>query len=142
MAIPPYEMAFDVEAADIDERGHVNNTVYVRWVNDVAVAHWTHGATAAQRAALAWVMLRHEIDYHDAALPGDRVRARTWVGAALGIKFERFVELTRERDGRLLARSRTLWCPVDAATGRPRRVPDDVRERFSAGAATDRPVHP
>jgi acyl-CoA thioester hydrolase len=133
MTIPPFEMTFDVVAGDIDGRGHVNNVVYVRWVNDAAIAHWTRGATEAQRAELAWVLMRHEIDYKDAALPGDRVVARTWVGAAEGLSFERHVELLRERDRKLLARSRTFWCPVDARTGRPRRVPAEVREAFSAG---------
>ena len=131
MAIPPFEMTFDVLPADIDERGHVNNVVYVRWVNDVAIAHWTLGATEEQRTALAWVLMRHEIDYKDAALPGERVIARTWVGAAEGLSFERHVELLREKDRKLLARSRTLWCPVDATTGRPKRVPAEVREAFS-----------
>ncbi|HET7024610.1 MAG TPA: thioesterase family protein [Gemmatimonadales bacterium] len=131
MAIPPFETIFEVTPADIDERGHVNNVVYVRWVNDVAIMHWRSGATADQQADLAWVMMRHEIDYCDAALPGDRVRARTWVGHAEGLKFERFVELARVGDGKVLAESKTLWCPVDCRTGRPKRVPAGVRARFS-----------
>ena len=133
MTIAPFETTFEVTPADIDERDHVNNVVYVRWVNDVATMHWRAGATPAQQAELAWVLLRHEINYKDAALPGDRIRARTWVGHAEGLKFERFVELTREADGKVLAHSRTTWIPVDARTGRPRRVPAEVRERFSVG---------
>ena len=131
MTIPPFEMTFDVRPEDIDERGHVNNVVYVRWVNDAAMEHWTRESTPEQRATLAWVLMRHEIDYKDAALPGEQVIARTWVGAAEGISFERHVELLRGVDRKLLARSRTLWCPVDAVTGRPKRVPADVRAAFS-----------
>lgn len=133
MTIPPFETTFEVMPADIDERDHVNNVVYVRWVNDVAIMHWRSGATIDQQADLAWVLMRHEIDYLDAALPGDRVRARTWVGHAEGLRFERFVELTRVEDGKVLAHSKTIWCPVDGRTGRPKRVPAAVRERFSEG---------
>ena len=133
MTIPPFETTFEVMPADIDERDHVNNVVYVRWVNDVAIMHWRSGATIDQQADLAWVLMRYDIDELDAAHPGDRVRACTWVGHAEGLKFERFVELTRVADGKVLAHSKTIWCPVDGRTGRPKRVPAAVRERFSEG---------
>ncbi|MFI5235705.1 MAG: acyl-CoA thioesterase [Gemmatimonadales bacterium] len=129
--VPPYELTFTVTSTDIDERDHVNNVVYVQWVNDAAIAHWRSAATAEQQAEVAWVLIHHEIDYKISAVLGDRITARTWVGAAEGISFERFVELIRTSDGKLLAHSRTLWCPVDAGTGRPRRVPPAIRERFS-----------
>ena len=129
-----FERTFEVQPADIDERGHVNNTVYVRWVQDVAASHWEAGASRTQRAALAWVLLRHEIDYKHPALPGDQVLARTWVGEASGATFERHVELLRAADRRLLARSRTVWCPVDAQSGRPRRVTAEVQACFSRPA--------
>ncbi len=125
-----FERIFEVGPGDIDDRGHVNNTVYVRWVQDVASAHWENAASPTQRTALAWVLLRHEIDYKHPALPGDRVLARTWVGEASGATFERHVELLRAADQRLLARSRTVWCPVDARSGRPRRVTAELQACF------------
>ncbi len=126
-----YELALRVEPSDIDVLGHVNNVVYVRWVQDVAIAHWRTLATPQQQAALIWVVVRHEIDYKSPALPGDQLVARTWVGVASHRTFERHTEILRPADGRLLARARTLWCPLDPVTFRPMVVGDDVRERFS-----------
>lgn len=128
-------MEISVSDADLDERRHVNNVVYVRWVQDVAAAHWEALASADVRARLAWVALRHEIDYLLPAMLGDAIVLRTWVGVAEGLAFERFTEATRPRDGRVLARARTLWCPVDPATGRPRRVEPSVRALVSAPAS-------
>lgn len=120
-----------VEPSDIDANGHVNNVVYVRWVQDAATAHWNARTSDAEKASVAWVVLRHEIDYLRAALPGDVVEAVTWVGPASRHAYERNTELRREGDGEPLARARTLWCPLDPASGRPRRLDDSLRERFS-----------
>ena len=127
-----HELPLVAGTADIDELGHVNNIVYLRWVQEAAVAHWRALAPADAQAAVAWVVLRHEIDYSRAAVLGDELLARTWVGTAEGLSFERHTEIVRRRDARVLARARTLWCPVDIATGRPRRVADAVRQLFSS----------
>jgi acyl-CoA thioester hydrolase len=111
---------------------HVNNIVYVRWVQEVALAHWFAVAPAEAQSSMTWVVLRHEIDYLRPARPGDTIRARTWIGEAQAIRYLRHTTIVRD-DGTLLARARTLWCPVDLATGRPRRVPPEVRAAFSTG---------
>ena len=126
-----YEQTVRVEPADLDEQDHVNNVVYVRWVQDAATAHWVALSTPEQRAEVAWVLLRHEIDYAHPARLGDDVVVRTAVGHLEGLTFERVTEVRRAADGRVLARSRTLWCPVDPRTGRPRRVSDALRTAFS-----------
>jgi acyl-CoA thioester hydrolase len=131
-AAEPFEIPIRVEPADIDEIGHVNNVTYLRWVQDAAVAHWRALASAADQAALVWVVVRHEIDYARPAYLGDEIIARTWVGAAGRIRFERHTELLRAADRRLLAKARTLWCPIDAQTGKPASVSVEVRARFSA----------
>jgi acyl-CoA thioester hydrolase len=126
-----FEMAIAVEPADIDGLGHVNNVVYLRWVQDVAVAHWRTVASRHNQEKLRWIVVRHEIDYKQAARLGDAILARTWVGAATRIKFERHTELLRASDGCLLAKARTVWCPIDAATGKLASVSADVRAAFS-----------
>ena len=132
----PYELPIHVEPADIDELGHVNNVTYLRWVQDAAVAHWTALAPAAEQARLFWVVLRHEIDYLQAAHLEDRIVARTWVGTASRLRFERHTEIRRVQDGATLARARTVWCPIDAATRKPTPVSADVRARFSVPATS------
>lgn len=137
-ASTPFELRRRVERDDLDEMQHVNNVVYVRWMQDVAVAHWRALAPVAVRDALAWVARRHEIDYLQPALLGDEVVLRTWVGAAEGLTFERFIELHRPRDGRCLLRSRSLWVPVNPQTGRPTRVSAEVRGLVSTADRADR----
>jgi len=129
---PVFELPIVVGEQDLDERAHVNNVVYLRWVQDVATAHWVALSTEAMRAAIAWVALRHEIDYLAPGALGDRLVLRTWVGPADGLAFERHTEVVRPADARVLARARTLWCPVDARTGRPRRVEAAVRALVSS----------
>src|SRR5271157_948200 len=135
--LSPFELALAVEPADIDQLGHVNNVIYLRWVQEAAVAHWTAAAPAADQAKLLWVVVRHEIDYKQAAFLGDRIIARTWVGTASRIRFERFTELLRARDRSLLAKARTLWCPIDTRTGRPASVSPEVRACFSVQTSPD-----
>ena len=124
-------MTVSVLPGDIDEQNHVNNTVYLRWVQDVAVAHWQAIASPDAQAAIGWVVLRHEIDYKTPATLDDEIVLRTWVGKATRLTFERFTEIRRKSNRQLFSQARTLWCPIDVQTGRPTRVSAEVRERFS-----------
>ena len=126
-----FEMRIEVRPEDIDQMGHVNNVVYLRWVQEAATAHWTSTASMDDQGKLLWVVLRHEIDYLRAARLGDAIVARTWVGPASRIKFERHVELLRASDGVALARARSVWCPIDSQTRKPVAVSAEVRARFS-----------
>jgi acyl-CoA thioester hydrolase len=131
---PRFELAHRVEAAELDERAHVNNVVYLQWVQAAAAAHWTDLAPPGALTQVAWVALRHEIDYLSPAVLGDEIVIRTWVGVANGLSFERFTEIRRRDDDHPLARARTLWCPVAARTGKPQRVSAEVRARCSVPA--------
>jgi acyl-CoA thioester hydrolase len=127
----PFELRIAVERDDIDQLGHVNNVVYLRWVQDAAVAHWRTTAPALEQDRLHWVVTRHEIDYRRPALAGDEIVARTWVGTASRRAFDRHTELCRASDGKVLARARTVWCPIDTVSGKPTDVSAEVRARFS-----------
>jgi acyl-CoA thioester hydrolase len=131
MSCAPFEMTVSVLPSDIDEQNHVNNTVYLRWVQDVATAHWQAVASPEAQENIGWVVLRHEIDYKIPAALGDKIVLRTWVGKASRLTFERFTEIRRNTDGQILSKARTLWCPINAQTARPMRVPAEVRAQFS-----------
>jgi acyl-CoA thioester hydrolase len=131
MSSAPFEMTVSVLPDDIDEQNHVNNTVYLRWVQEVATAHWRAIASLEAQETIGWVVLRHEIDYKASAAFGDQITLRTWVGKATRLTFERFTEIRRNSEGQLLSKARTLWCPINTQTGRPARVPAEVRAQFS-----------
>jgi acyl-CoA thioester hydrolase len=126
-----FELTIRVAAADVDQLGHVNNTVYLRWVQDVAIAHWQVLATPSLQAEIVWMVLRHEIDYKQPAWPDDELVLRTWVGEADGLRFDRHTQVLRAVPRVLLAQARTVWCPIDVRTGRPKRLPPAVRQLVS-----------
>jgi len=127
----PFEIAIEIEPSDIDQLGHVNNVVYLRWVQDAAVAHWVAVATAKEREHLAWVVVKHEIEYKRPTFENDGIIARTWVGGVSRRAFERHSELLRRSDRKLLAKALTLWCPIDPETKKPVDVARDVLDRWS-----------
>jgi acyl-CoA thioester hydrolase len=132
MTKPVFETSFLAGSEHIDELGHVNNAVWVQWIQAVAVAHWEQVAPQTHKDAYYWVVVRHEIDYVRAAHEGDVVKARTWVAdEPRGARFDRFVEFDGP-DGKLCVRARTQWAIVDKALGRPIRVPGDVVAPFVA----------
>lgn len=130
MTRPVFELTMTAGPEHIDELGHVNNAVWVQWIQQVAVAHWHMVAGREHKNAYYWVVVRHEIDYLRSAEEGDRVIARTWVGdAPQGARFDRFVEFTGP-DGKTCVRAKTEWAIIDKALGRPIRVPPEVIAPF------------
>ena len=116
---------------DIDELGHVNNAVWVRWIQDVAIAHWAAVAAADHVDAYVWVVVRHEIDYLGNVRAGDPVMARTWVAdPPRGARFDRLMEFTH--NDKVVVRARTTWAIIDKATRRILRVPEAVAAPFLA----------
>jgi acyl-CoA thioester hydrolase len=134
VSVPIFALTFDVQASDIDPLGHVNNIAYVRWVQDVAVAH--SAAVGMDFAAYGrlggiFVVRRHEIDYLRPVLRGDRILARTWISGVMAAKCFRSTELVRESGTVTVARAVTTWGFVDTQTGRPTRIPIALREAFA-----------
>lgn len=126
-----FRRSFEPTPADIDENGHVNNVVYLRWAQDMGTAHWRSLAPADAQATWAWIALRHEVDYRRALLPGETAQARTWVSdQAEGPRFDRFIRIDGP-DGQMCAQVRTTWVLIEQATGRPRRVPAWMVEMFT-----------
>lgn len=115
---------------DIDDMNHVNNVVYLRWVQEAASAHWNTVAPQSIKDAYVWVVLRHEIDYKNAARLGDPVQAETWVSSREGVRSVRHVRLTHADTGAVFAEAVTTWCLLDAATKKPRRIESDIASIF------------
>ena len=122
---------FDVSDADIDVNGHVNNVVYVQWMQDVAVKHAdAFHVSATGDGAGTRVARSHQIQYLKPAFVGERVRARTWIGEVSRVRARRRYQFVRIPDGAVLAKGETDWVYVSAETGRPRAIPDEIRAAF------------
>jgi acyl-CoA thioester hydrolase len=125
-----FERQITATTEDIDELGHVNNAAWVRWIQDLATAHWYAAARPEHRDAYIWVVTRHEIDYLRGVGPGETVTGRTWVpDPPRGARFDRHMEFTGA-DGKARVRAKTTWAMIDRATGRPLRVPAEVAAPF------------
>lgn len=120
-----FKLPITVQDADIDVMGHVNNVVYVRWAQDVAVAHWHAIASSELQRKYLWVVLRHEIDYKHPAFITDGLVGETWVGQHHGARFERFVKISNT-SGKIFAEVKTMWCMLDGNSLRPTRIPEEV----------------
>ena len=123
-----FSHSFRVSAEDIDEQRHVNNVAYVKWIQDVAVAHWFSVATEETREKYTWIVLRHEIDYKKQAFENEQVIVKTWVGEPTRISWERFTEITRGET--LLVKARSVWCLIDRETSKPTRISSELKELF------------
>lgn len=114
----------------IDVLGHVNNAVWVQWMEAMAVAHWEAGATAEQQATWLWVVSRHVIDYRGNIAAGETVTAQTWVeGEPRSARFDRRVEFSNAA-GKVIVSALTTWVLIARDTGRVARIPPDLAARF------------
>ncbi len=125
-----YSYNFTVAADDIDELQHVNNVVYVKWIQDAAVRHWNIIAPEEIKKKNVWVVMRHEIDYKRPGKLHDELLITTRVLTAGGVSSVRQVQIFRKKDMQLLVESKTNWCMLDAVTFRPARIPDEIKEIF------------
>ena len=130
--MPRFTRTITATPADIDELGHVNNAVWVKWIQDIAVAHWDAVASEADRAAYVWVVTRHEIDYRGNVAAGETVTGETWVpDPPKGARFDRHVRFTGA-DGKVKVEAVTTWALLDRATGRLLRVRPEIAAPFMA----------
>ncbi|TCM16997.1 acyl-CoA thioester hydrolase [Novosphingobium sp. PhB165] len=128
-----FSTTFTARAHDIDVMGHVNNAVWVQWMEAIAVAHWEADATPEQVERYVWVVTRHEIDYRGNIAEGETVTAETFIPEGpTGARFDRRVEF-RNGAGKVIVAAKTTWAMIDRQTGRIMRVPPEVAVRFSAG---------
>ncbi len=135
MSAPEFTQSIVAAEQEIDEYGHVSNIAYVRWIQEVAKGHshalgWDYPAYV--RLGAVFVVRRHEVDYLAPAYAGDAVTLTTWIESWSAATCVRRTRITRASDGRELARAATTWALVSATTGRPTRIPPELRDAFGA----------
>jgi acyl-CoA thioester hydrolase len=125
-----FSLAITAALDDIDEMGHVNNAIWVRWIQDVATAHWVADAPQEYQDAYFWVVIRHEVDYRGNVRAGETVTAETWIEEPpKGARFDRHVRFVGP-DGKVKVQAKTTWALGERATGRVARVPPELAAYF------------
>lgn len=125
-----FTLSFTAAPEHIDELGHVNNTVWVQWVQDIARAHWHAVARPEDQAQFIWVTIRHEVDFRGNIGAGESVTGATWIdGAGKGAKSDRRVDFSNET-GKVIVSARTTWALLDRETRHLVRVRPEVIAPF------------
>jgi len=120
-----------VKEHELDSLQHVNNVVYVQWIQDVSIKHWNDLSKNSPDLNFVWVVTRHEIDYRGQAVLGDDITFKTWVGETKGVTSVRHVEIYKGTV--LLVNAITTWCMLHAKTLKPARITESVLKVLEAG---------
>jgi len=128
-----YTKTILIPQSAIDENGHVNNVAYVQWMQDIAVEHYTSiGGVEAQGSDATWVVREHRIEYLLPAFADEEIEIRTWIENIRRVRSLRKYEFARKVDGKILVKGETDWVFMDAKTGSPQAVPEQVTKIFTA----------
>lgn len=119
-----FQHSLKVEKNHIDTLNHVNNVVYLQWVNDISEKHWSLLSNDRINSKYFWICIRHEIDYLNQAFLDDKVDIYTWIGESKGVKSIRNVHIYKNET--LLVKVQSTWCLMDAKTSRPTRINEDI----------------
>jgi acyl-CoA thioester hydrolase len=131
MSSKMYVHPITIVESDIDGQGHVNNIIYLKWVQEAAIAHWTSVADINMQEANFWVVVRHEIDYLKSAYLNSKLVAKTWVTEPKGAKSERYVTITDAETETVYANIKTTFYLLDAKCKKPKRIDAEIVKVFS-----------
>jgi len=122
--------AFTVPSSAIDEYGHVNNVMYVQWMQDAAIRHVRSITEFKDAENRGWFAREHRIEYLLPAFEGEQIEVRTWVAEVRRVRILRKYEFRRRPDDALIARGSTQWIYVELSSGRPLPIPAEVLNLF------------
>ena len=126
MSAKPFSIPIRIVPEDIDFMGHVNNSRYLNWVQDVVLAHWQKLAPAEEVASKAWVALKHEMTFRRPAFLNDEVIAETVLEKIAGARS--FYNTVIKRGEDVIVEVQSMWCCLDSETLRPARIDREVAE--------------
>ena len=126
-----YKKTILVAPQHLDELNHVNNVIYVQWMQDIAAEHWNTFASEQLRQNILWMIKRHEIDYYNQAILNDALQMETWTGEYTNVTWKRHYEIIRPSDNKKIISATSVWIPLDRTTQRPHRIDYDMIMMFA-----------
>jgi acyl-CoA thioester hydrolase len=125
-----FENTMVVLPEHLDDLNHVNNVMYVQFMQDIAMQHWYSISPPSLNEEIIWVVRRHEIDYHASAVLNDTLLLKTHTGDATTVTWDRHYEIIRVSDNKRIIKAKSCWVMLDKKTGRPRRIDDAIKAVF------------
>lgn len=125
-----FSINIQVQQPHLDAVNHVNNVVYIQWMQDIASMHWHTITTPELKNKFVWMIRRHEVDYHNQAFLNDNLLITTWTGEYTNVTWKRHYEITRPADSKKIISAVSLWIPVDVETQKPQRVDEAMVKLF------------
>jgi len=125
-----FEYHFTVPKSAIDDMGHVNNVVYLQWVQDIAKKHWQSKTNKTIQNRYVWVVLNHFIEYHHPTFENEKITIQTWIDNYRGVKSERHTKIINTTSQKVLVSAKTSWCLLYKETLRPARITDEISTLF------------
>lgn len=123
-----YTYRLQVQEADLDELLHVNNIIYLRYLQEAAIAHWYAIAPKAIQENTRWVVKSHQINYHKSAHMDDQLTISTWIEHFTAVTSLRKYEIKRGEE--TLVTAETLWIALDTKTLKPKRLEQATIDLF------------
>lgn len=121
-----FEQLITVTEAHCDALQHVNNVVYVQWLQDIAAAHWNSKVSADINASVVWMLRKWEIEYKAQAFPGDVLRIDTWTGAHSAVTWDRHFTITNTANNQTILIATSVWILIDQQTGKRKRIDEAI----------------
>ena len=139
-----FTKTFTIPRDAIDELGHVSNLKYIAWMQEIAIQHSAAKGWPMERYlqnGVAWVVRSHFITYVRPAFAGETITIQTWVAEIKPRSCLRRYLVSRTNDQSLLVEAETNWVYIDRQSGRPLRIPDDLRAAFNTDLVSDDRKH-
>ena len=127
---PIFTYSFIVPQSAIDEYGHVNNVIYVQWMQDAAIRHSEAIVGYKPVENTGWFAREHRIEYLAPAYLGEEIEVSTWLAEVKRARVHRRYEFIRKEDGKVISKGETIWIYVNLKTGRPIPIPDKALVLF------------
>ena len=126
-----FRIKITVKPEHLDDVNHVNNVIYVQWMENIARQHWNTYVSPELNEQVLWMIKRHEIDYMNQAFLNDELEMHTWTGDYTNVTWKRHYEITRIADNKKIISAASIWIPLDRKTQRPRRIDDAMLMMFA-----------
>lgn len=129
-----FDQTFSIPEQAIDELGHVSNLTYIAWMQDIAIQHSAAKGWPVERYlenGAVWVVRSHFVTYIRPAFAGETITLQTWVAEMKQASSSRRYLIRRTDDRQVLVTAETVWAYVDRQSGRPQRIPTELRTAFA-----------